>query len=190
MLSDRSQTLYIVSTRDPDLRPVCQLNWGQLEWYADVSDVRDTALDLVECAALADLMMLLVTKVGLAPDIVSRLMGDMVIASRPNGKRFFGTKATITLTPGGSSKRGEAVVMLQRGSMRGAVSPAEAREMAGVWFSAAEATESDRVVADALGEVGKLDEGWVDGFFALLRHLRGGGDVADGAAAVLRHDST
>ena len=181
MLSDREDSVWIISTRDVDNRPVCQLQWGPIEWYANVADVRETARDLIECAIHAEVMLLLSTKVGLEAGVVSDFMSEVIARSRfaSLGKRFFGCKSTITLTPGASSKRREAVVILQRGSKRGAVSPAVAREMAQTWLTAAEATDSDRCVAEALQSVGKVDEGWTEGFFAYLKLLRGGQQFQD-----------
>uniref|UniRef100_UPI003F493875 hypothetical protein n=1 Tax=Nonomuraea sp. CA-251285 TaxID=3240002 RepID=UPI003F493875 len=185
MLTDRSDTLYIESTRDQDKHPVCQLHWGQLDWYANVEDIRETALDLVSCAAIAEQMMMLV-KIGLDAAVVSEFMSNVISRSRPKGRRFFGTESTVRLTPGGSSRRGEAVVLIERGKKRGAVSPAEARTIAGDWFGAAEATESDQMVTEALQSVGKFDEGWVAGFFDYLRHLRSDTPVAASTEGALK----
>lgn len=176
MLSDRTDTIWIVSTRDPDRQPVCKLRWGPEEWYAPVADVRETALDLLECAVYAQQLILLHTRVGLPPHVISEFIGDLAGQHRPPGKRFFGAKSTITLAPGGSTKRRESVVMLKRGSKNGAISPAEAREMAQVWLTAAEATQSDQLVTEALTNIGRVDEEWVEGFFGYLQQLRDGGD--------------
>lgn len=169
-MSDKPEALWIESTRGPDDEPACLLTWRPLQWYADVAAVRETAADMVTCAAYADMMMELV-RIGLPPGTVSGFATSL-LAGRD--KRFFGTKDTVTLTPAGSSKRREALVLLQRGSRKGAVTSAEARGMASQWLGAAEATESDQLVTEALRACG-ADEGMQERVFGYLRKLRPAG---------------
>lgn len=78
----------------------------------------------------------------------------------------------MDLLPGGSTRTGEAVVLLRRGSKRGMVVPSAARSMALQWLGAAEATESDQLVSEALRGTG-LD-GEAERVFGYLRELRKG----------------
>src|SRR5207244_3907920 len=94
-----------------------------------------------------------------------------------SGKRYFGAKSTVTMLPAGSSKRREAFVLLKRGSLEGSVSPAEARAMALRWLAAAEATESDQLVSEALRATGSDDEAQ-EKLFGYLRKLRDGKPAA------------
>ncbi len=160
--------VWIQSTRGPDDEPVCEITWGPLQCYAPVNDVRDTAIDLVTCAAYAEMMMELITRVKLPPDVVSQFATHL-LAGRD--KRYFGAKTTMTLLPAGSSKRREALVLLKRGSLEGAVSPDEARAMALAWLQVAEATESDQLVSEALRGTGVAGD-VQDRLFGYLRHLR------------------
>lgn len=166
-----SGSIWIQSTRDPDGDPACEITWGPLQCYAPVDDVRTTALDLVTCAAYAEMMMTLITRAGLTAHIVSRFATDLLSGS---GRDMFGTAATMTLLPAGSSKRREALVLLRRGSLEGALSPAEARTMALHWLSVAEATESDQLISEALRSAGVNDE-TQDKMFGYLRALRAEG---------------
>lgn len=161
-------TIWIESTRGPDDEPVCLITFGQLQCYAPVADVRETALDLVACAAYAEMMMTMVLRVSVPPEMVSQFMTDLLSGT---GKRMFGTDTTLTLLPAGSSKRREALVLLKRGSQEGALSPAEARAMALRWFAVAEATESDQLVSEALRSTG-ADDGMQEKVFGYLRELR------------------
>jgi len=167
-MSDDGDSIWIESTRGPDDEPVCLIRWGPLECYAPVEDVRATAIDLVTCAAYAELMMTMVVKVSLSADVVSRFATDLLSGA---GRRFFGAKTTVMLTPAGSTKRREALVLIKRGSQEGAVSPQEAREMALRWFSVAEATESDQLVSEALRATGSEDAA-AEKVFGYLRELR------------------
>jgi hypothetical protein len=169
-MTEHGDSIWIESTRDPDGEPVCQIAWGTLKWYASVDDVRETALDLVACAAYAELMMTMVLRVGVPPEMASQLATDLL---EDRKKRFFGTDTTVSLLPAGSSKRREAFVLLKREPMDGALSPAEARAMALRWLAVAEATESDQLVSEALRVTGS-DDGAQEKLFGYLRELRDG----------------
>jgi hypothetical protein len=172
-----SDSIWIQSTRGPDDEPVCEITWGALQCYASVGDVRETAIDLVTCAAYAEMMMTLIIRVKLPASVVSQFATDLLSGG---DKRYFGAKTTMTLLPAGSSKRREALVLLKRGSAEGALSPDEAREMALRWLSVAEATESDQLVSEALRATGATAEAQ-DKLFGYLRELRSARDVDDHA---------
>jgi hypothetical protein len=163
-----SAGIWIQSTRGPDDEPVCEITWGPLQYYAPVADVRETAIDLLTCASYAEMMMTLVTRVKLSADVVSRFATELLDG---RDKRFFGAKTTMTLLPAGSTKRREALVLLKRGSLDGALSPDEARAMALRWLAVAEATESDQLVSEALRAAG-MEAGAQDKLFGYLRELR------------------
>lgn len=168
-----ADTIWIVSTRDPDGEPVCQLDWGPLTWYAPVADVRQTAMDLVSCAAYAEWIHLLVAKLEIPPATVEQVMLDMM---RIGGRtRDHGTDTTMDLFPASGTVRAtgqrEPRVILKRGGQDGMVTIAEAREMARSWMAAAEATESDRLLTSALLEIGASGRDMKQ-IFGYLRKLR------------------
>ena len=167
------ESIWIQSTRDPDREHSCQLDWGPIQWYAPVADVRSTALDLVTCAAYSEMMMKLVG-IGLPAAQVSAFTTDLLSDA---GRTQFGTATTLDLLPAGSSRRREALVLVSRGSMRGALSPYEARGMALQWMETAEATESDCLVATAARTALGYDEDGIEALFAALRKLRGWPDA-------------
>src|SRR5256885_724339 len=74
----RGDTRWITSTRGPDDEPVCEITWGPMPWYAPVADVRQTALDLMNCAAYAEWIHLLITKVEIPLATVEAIMVDMM----------------------------------------------------------------------------------------------------------------
>jgi hypothetical protein len=161
-------TIWIQSTRAPDGEPACQVDWGPLQWYAPVEDVRQTATDLVTCAAYAEMMMAIVLRVGVPPEMASQFMTDLLADA---DRHAFGADTTLSLLPAGSSRRREALVLMQRGSQKGALSPDEARAMALHWFSTAEATESDQLISEALRSTG-VDDETQEKVFGYLRALR------------------
>lgn len=166
--------IWIASTRDPDGEPVCEITFGPVQWYAPVAAVRDTALDLVSCAAYADMSKLLVEKIGLAPGIVELMMADLLRAAGRTTNH--GHPDTIMVYPaGGTRPRGrgrerQALVIFKRGSVDGMVTAAEARVMARDWMAVAEATESDQLVAEAARAV--LPGADTGRLFGYLRKLR------------------
>lgn len=188
MSNTESETIRIESTRDSDGPAQCLLRWGALEWYAPVDDVRTTASDLQECAIYAELMMLMVSKLKLPKHSVSMLTRDLIKLGHPDGRPPVGCATTLKLTPAGSSRTGEPAVIVERGSQAETISTAIAREMAAIWRYAAEAAESDQLVADALTATLKVDEGWIDGFFDLLKQMRGAQGDADRLLASLVAD--
>ena len=144
-----------------------------------MEDVRATALDLITCAAYAEMMMTMVLRVGVPPEMASALATDLLSDA---GRKGFGKDTTVSLLPAGSSRRREAFVLLDRGAQRGVLSPREAREMALRWLATAEATESDQLVSEALRATGTDDAGH-EKVFGYLRELR-----SDKPAALTRQD--
>ncbi|GAA4082897.1 hypothetical protein [Actinomadura miaoliensis] len=120
------ETIQIASTRDvPGIGAACHLRWGSIDTYAPVSDVRDTAEDLFTCAAYADLMGKML-RMQIAGEVITALMTGLATGrDRP----FFGHPTTVTLQPAGSSRQRTGVVLVKRGSMKGWLSPEEARGM-------------------------------------------------------------
>lgn len=172
MSGDRDDsTIWVTSTRSPDGRPVCEITWDGERWHAPVADIRATAIDLVTCAAYAEMMMRL-ADLGLPAAAVSNFASDLLSGA---GRVMFGSRATFELLPAGSTKHRQPLVLLRRFANRawdGSVSPDEARGMALQWLEAAEATESDQLVAEALRAVVKISGDETEKLFAYLRELR------------------
>lgn len=169
-----ADAIWVASTRDADGKPVCELTWGPKGWYAPVADVRQTAMDLVSCAAYAEFIHLLITKVGLPPATVEAVTLDLMqIGGRT---RDHGTDATIDVFPASGTVRAtrkrEPRVILRRGDLDGMLTVAEARQMAADWMAAAEATESDQMVAEAFRATLPGNDAAAERLFGYLRKLR------------------
>lgn len=165
---DHGDAIWVESTRGADDEPVYLLTWGSLQWYAEVEVARKTALDLVTCAAYAEMMMLMTTALDLPGNIASQLMTDLL---RGSGIHRFGSNDTVDLLPVGSTKTGKPWVQLKRGNKEGHLSPAEARGMALQWLEVAEATESDQLITEVLQSAG-IDNATQETVFRYLRELR------------------
>lgn len=171
---DDDGMIWVTSTRGgPDGDPaVCKITWGDREWHAPVADIRTTAIDLVTCAAYAEMMMALASRLGVPAPTVAAFTTDLLAAA---GRTRFGTPATFEMLPAGSVAHGEAVVLLRRDPMaewEKVASPDAARGMALGWLKAAEASESDRLVAAALEEFPSADPALTGRLFTRLRQLR------------------
>lgn len=168
------ETIWITSTRDPDGEPVCELSWGGQDWYAPVAEVRQTAQDLVTCAAYADMMREMIVTAEIPPKTVEAFTASLL--HNAGRTRAYGSAGTVDIVPAGAvhkaSGERQAVVLLSHGKRDGMVTAEEAREMAGVWLAAAEATESDRLVAEAFRATQPGNDAGLDRLFGYLRKLR------------------
>lgn len=169
--ADPNPGIVIQSLRpaDPDApeEPSCLITWEHHQAYATVADVRRTAEDLFACAAWADQIGELL-RMGLEGPVVTEMMSGMLAST---GRTMLGTKDTLSLIPGGSSKRKAGIVLISCGpKLNGSLSPDGAREMARVWFSTAEATDSDHLITEAVRTA--AGEQHVDAVFAYLQALR------------------
>ncbi|MEV0586345.1 hypothetical protein [Nonomuraea sp. NPDC050310] len=170
-----ADAIFILGNRDPDAPPSCLISWCGQDWVADVKHVRSTALDLMTCAAYADMLLHLTLQLGIDPSTAGGFAGSLIYTQ--TGRQSFGSAHTISLLPVGSTRQRMSAVRITRGRLSGLVTAAEAREMSLVWLSAAEAAESDQVVAEALRAVGRLDEDRVEQVFTYMRELRSSGEA-------------
>lgn len=162
--------LTITSTRGPDDEPVCGLEWHGERWHAPVADVRETALDLVTCAAYAEMMMQLQKDLRLPPSTVSAFMSELFASQ---GRKRFGCPSTIDLMPAGDSRKSAPVVLLKRKrtGRQGVVDAPEARKMALRWLVTAEGTESEQLISEAMRGAG-IGPDATEKVFGYLRELR------------------
>lgn len=166
--------ILISSGVDPDTgKGVCLLAWGPINRMLDPAVVLNTARDLQAAAAHAetDIALIRVLHDGMDLDmgIVASVVAD-IRAERP-------------MPPGSSILRVEAVagaitgrpyVHIGRGSMKGSLTPDEARTMALHWTETALAAQIDARLRYVLGEYPQLASGDVEDIFDGLR--RAGGD--------------
>jgi hypothetical protein len=161
-------SVWVESTRGPDDEPVCLVTVGPYQSWPSVDEVRQTAADLMTCAAYAEMLALLIRKVRLEPEIAGQMLTDMIATT---GRRMFGTVHTLLMVPSSQHRGRTAVVVFERGKWDGLVTAEEARVMAAKWFAAAEATESDQLVSDALDTAGVTADTQTM-IFALLKAQR------------------
>jgi hypothetical protein len=160
----------ISSTRGPDDEPVCLLTFGPHQEYPSTEDVRRTALELIIAAADAEACLLL-SALGLPANVITGFTEDLL---RKRGQKIYGSRNTVLLAPAASTKKRRAYVVLRKGETEGLLLASEARSMARQWFEAAEATESDQIVGEALRSCTEISEDAVAAVYKYMAALRGG----------------
>lgn len=157
MTSDDTNTsIFIQSIRTipgSELPTGALIAWDTDTWMADIDDVRTTAMDMLECAVLAETMMGLI-RLGLPAQQTSRFVSDMV---RRTGRQMFGTPSTFELTPTGSTKHKVSSVRFERGEQVADIGSDVVRGIAQQWLEIAEAVDSDRHIVAALRAVNAPD---------------------------------
>lgn len=167
---DHTHDIRIRSTIDPrDRKAACLLDWGlgvQALLTPEVTLI--TARDLLAAAAHAetDIALIRVFRTSLKLDMMT--IGYMVRDIRaerpaPRGKTALRIEAVA------GAKTGLPYVHVARGSMKAALSPDEARQMAAHWTEAATAAQIDVRLRYVLGEFHQLSPGDIEEIFEKLQ---------------------
>ncbi|MFJ9381907.1 hypothetical protein [Streptomyces sp. NPDC101455] len=167
-------TAYIRSTIDPVTRKAaCLLRWGPVEALMTPEDTLATARDLAAAAAHAetDIALLAWCRESLKTD--PNTAGHMVLDIRalrtpPSGPG----RSALRIESVAGAKTGKPYVHVARGSMKGELSPDEAREMAGHWTQVAVATQIDVRLRYVLGEHPALTQDDIEHIFGRLRAVQ------------------
>lgn len=168
-MTAQAHTAYIRSTIDPETRKAaCLLVWGSVQTILQPDVVLNTARDLMAAASHAetDIALIRVFRTGLNLDLTT--IGHMVRDIRAERPALRG-KTALRIEAVAGAKTGLPYVHVARGSMKGELSPDEAREMAGHWTEAAMAAQIDVRLRYALGEWDRLAATEIEELFALLQ---------------------
>lgn len=166
--------IHILSGVHPDTSAaICVLEWGPIRVALEPQLVLNTARDLHAAAAGAESDIAMIR-------VLQDMTRDNIQATATIVREV---RAQRPITPGPSALRIEAVagvatgqpyVHIGRGSMKGSISPDEARDMALHWTETAVAAHNDARLRYVLGDYPQLSNDDRDGIFAGLR--RTGGD--------------
>lgn len=143
MTSADEHTAYIRSMIHPTTRKAaCQLDWGPISVILGPDQVLTTARDLMAAAAHAEMDVAFLTwcRTTLKADTLTagHMLRDIrAIRPSPAGKPALRIEAVAGV------RTGLPYVHVARGSMKGELSPDEARTMAGHWTHAANAAQLD-----------------------------------------------
>lgn len=162
----------IRSTVDPATgNAACLFRWDTVEALLQPDVVVNTARDLMAAAAGAEADVALIR--SLREDIQAEddIVGAMLTAVRRR-RGVPAARVALRIAAVAGAKTGKPYVHIGRGSMRGELSPDEAREMAQHWTMAAVAAEIDNRLRYVLGELEQLAPGDVEEIFAKLQSLQ------------------
>lgn len=164
----------IFSSWHPDTgAAVCLLEWGPVHSVLEPEVVLNTVRDLQAAASRAE------TDIALIRVLQNRLSGNI----QATAAFLRDVRTERSMPPGKSALRIEAVagagtgqpyVHIGRGSMKGSLSPDEARQMALHWTETVVAAHNDARLRYVLGEYPHISPDDIAGIFAGLR--RTGGD--------------
>lgn len=161
----------IHSTLDDDGKAACLIEWGPIQALLAIEVVMATARDLTAAAARAE------TDV----DLINAFRGDFnaddrmlaVVLTKVRGRRSApNAKVALRIEAVAGHETGMPYVTISRGSMRGQLSPDEARAMAVQWIETATAARIDVRLRYALGEWDHLNVVQVEELFDKLRKVQ------------------
>ncbi|SBT89394.1 hypothetical protein GA0115233_100941 [Streptomyces sp. DI166] len=167
-----TDTVWIRSATNPaDGRAACLLQWGPVHALLEPDTVLNTARDLMAAAAHAesDIALIRVFRTRLKLDMTT--IGHMVRAIRAERPAPTG-KTALRIEAVAGAKTGLPYVHVARGSMKGELSPDEARAMAGHWTQAAVAAQIDVRLRYVLGEYPQLTPHDIGSIFSQLQEVQ------------------
>ncbi|MFF6825031.1 hypothetical protein [Streptomyces longwoodensis] len=166
-------TLLIRSTLDPATRaPACLIEWGPIQARITPDVVHATARDLMAAAAAAEtdiaLLAFLREDVGVDNDgALAHMLGRVRVRRLAPA-----AKTALRIEAVAGADTGRPYVHIARGSMKGALSPDEARTMAQDWTHAAAAAQIDAGLRYALGEWDHLTPTDIESLFTILQSVQ------------------
>ncbi|UAX56789.1 hypothetical protein K5X85_29110 [Streptomyces sp. A144] len=168
--TDSDRVCLIESTHDQG-KPACLVTWGTVRSIAAPAAVLGTARDLMAAAAGAETDVALIA--GLREDLKLQDGGVGAVLEAVRARRTPPpTPSFLRVHTVAAARTNRPLVHIGRGSMKGALTPDEARAMAQQWTEAAVSAQMDVRIRYALGEWGALDPDDVDRFFTILQGLQ------------------
>jgi hypothetical protein len=164
--------IQIRSTADPATKaPACLMVWGPLQTLLPTAVAFTTARDLMAAAAHAEADIAVIESFRETLRLDLQTIGRMVQDIRrrraaPTGKTALRIEAVAGL------HTGMPLVHVGRGSMKGELTPDEAREIALHWTQTAAAAEIDARLRYALGEWDRFTPAEVEDLFRAVRSLQ------------------
>ncbi|WP_432193791.1 hypothetical protein [Streptomyces sp. bgisy027] len=172
MTSADERTAYIRSMIHPTTRKAaCQLDWGPISAILDPEDVLTTARDLMAAAAHAEMDVAFLNWCRTSLKVDTLTAGHMLrdirgVRPSPAGKPALRIEACAGF------HTGLPYVHIARGSMKGELSPDEARTMAGHWTHAVHAAQLDVRLGYVLGNYPQLTPGDIAQIFTDLQQVQ------------------
>lgn len=161
---------HIRSTIADDGTAACLLVWGPVQALLAPPMVLATARDLAAAAAAAELDISLVQAFREDLRADDQMLGELLTMVR-NRRPIPASRVALRIEAVAGARTGQPYVHIGRGSMKGALSPDEARQMAQHWTEAAVAAQIDVRLRYALGEWDSLTADEIDQLFTLIQQV-------------------
>lgn len=161
----------IRSTLDDDGRAACLIQWGPIEALLDPATVTATARDLMAAAIAAETDIALIGAFREEFKADDQMLGTVLTEVRAR-RPMPHSKVALRIEAVAGHRTGLPLVHIARGSMKGELSPGEARAMAVHWIEAAAAAQIDVRLRYALGEWDRLTPAEIERLFALMQGVQ------------------
>jgi hypothetical protein len=165
------QVCSIRSTLDGHGNAACLMQWGPIEALLDPATVVATARDLMAAAISAETDIALVGAFREDLGADDQMLG--VVLTKVRSRRPMPhAKVALRIDAVAGARTGLPLVHIARGSMKGELSPDEARAMAVHWIEAATAAQIDVRIRYALGEWDRLSAAEIEHLFTLVQGVQ------------------
>ncbi|WP_262059710.1 hypothetical protein [Streptomyces sp. STR69] len=168
MPEEQCDGCWIESTLDDTGKAACLLKWGPIRALLMPPVVLATARDLMSAAISAETDIALIGAFREEFRADDQMLGTVLKEVRER-RPVLPTPSALRIHAVAGARTGKPLVHIGRGSMRGELTPDEAREMAVHWIQTATAAQIDVRLRYALGEWGRLNVVEVEELFALIR---------------------
>lgn len=165
---DERYVCHIRSTVDEDGKAACLLEWGPIQALLAPSVVLATSRDLMAAAVAAETDIALIQAFREDFGADDQMLGAVLSKVRSRRPAAAG-KVALRIAAVAGAKTGLPYVHIARGSMKGELSPDEAREMALHWTQVAVAAQIDVRLRYALGEWDRLNVVEIEELFTLIQ---------------------
>jgi hypothetical protein len=166
--ADDGRVCHIRSTLDDAGKAACLMEWGPVQALLEPDVVLATARDLVAAAFAAETDIALIETFRQDVKIPDYALGQLLQSVRGRRPEPRG-KVALRIAAVAGANTGLPLVHIGRGSMKGELSPDEARTMAVQWIQTAVAAQIDVRLRYALGEWDKLTASEIEDLFALVQ---------------------
>ena len=168
MTTPDDDTVYVSSTLDDNGKAAVLMKWGRIQAVLTPETVLTTARDLLAAASNAEADIALIKTCREVLQLDDGQLGLFLRDVRTRRPHTPG-KTALRIEAVAGAKTGMPYVHIGRGSMKAALDPATAREMALHWVETAVAAHIDVRLRYALGEWDRLDVVEIEELFALMQ---------------------
>lgn len=169
-MTDNGDVCFVRSTLDDDGKAAVLMKWGPIEALLTPDVVLTTGRDLMAAAVSAETDIALIQTFREDLGAEDEMLG-LVLAKVRGRRPVSGGKPALRISAVAGARTGRPLVHIGRGSMKGELSPDEARGMAVDWIQTAVAAQIDVRMRYALGEWDRLTTVEIDDLFRRVQEV-------------------